>query len=108
MKISQKTPISLASSKKESFCSEEIFYLLSNIYRFRIFWALTKHPELTSQDIYNILKISKSLSARHLDTLEAAQVLLKKKRNNLLHYSLNRRNCGVKTAMAAFASIAKI
>ena len=102
MKINQKKSVNMSLCKRVDL--KDIFRLLRNIKRFRIFLALAKHPGLTSQDIYNILKISRSDIAKHLSALEAKGVLLKNKKNNLIYYSLNHRNRYVKTIKTAFIS----
>ena len=107
MKISQKNAKCLGLDKKDPLCLKNIFNLLGNINRFRIFCALIKHDKLTSQDIYNILKISKLLSGKHLRILELNQVLLKKKSGSSVFYSLNLGNRSVKVAKAAFISFYK-
>jgi len=107
MKISQKNTRYLDSNKKAVFCLKDIFNLLSNINRFRIFCAPVKHDKLTNQDIYNILKISRLLGGKHLRILELNRILLREKQGFLVYYSLNLSNRGVKTAKTAFVSFYK-
>ncbi len=70
----------------------EIFKILGDTNRYRIFEMLSKHPKLTVSDMAEILKISIPLSSQHLKILEQGDILEKEKEGQKVYYKLRADN----------------
>lgn len=70
----------------------EIFKILGDTNRYRIFETLNKHPKLTVSDLAKILKISIPLSSQHLKILVQAKILEKEKSGQKVFFKLRADN----------------
>ncbi len=70
----------------------EVFKILGDTNRYRIFEMLSKYPKLTVSDIAKILKISIPLSSQHLKILEQGGILQKEKKGQKVYYKLRADN----------------
>jgi DNA-binding transcriptional ArsR family regulator len=70
----------------------EIFKILGDKNRYRIFETLNQQPQLTVSDIAKILEISIPLSSQHLKILERGNILKKEKLGQKVYYKLQTNN----------------
>src|ERR1051326_3440663 len=70
----------------------EIFKILGDTNRYRIFEMLGKQPRLAVGDVAKILKISIPLSSQRLKILEQGDILEKEKQGQKVFYKLRADN----------------
>lgn len=70
----------------------EIFKILGDTNRYRIFEMLIGIPRLTVTEIAKVLKISLSLASQHLKILWQGKVLEKERLGQLVYYKLSENN----------------
>lgn len=107
MKISQKNTKLAITNKRPTPDLKDVFNLLGNINRLRIFCALVKHGKIMAQDIHKLLNVSELTSHRQLLVLESNQILTKEKRGSRICYVLNQDNRSVQVARTALSSYYK-
>lgn len=79
----------------------EIFKVLSEPNRCKMFRAIAKHKQLAVSDASNILKISLPLASQHLKVLLQGDLLVKTKESKVVNYSLNHKNPIVQSILKA-------
>jgi ArsR family transcriptional regulator, arsenate/arsenite/antimonite-responsive transcriptional repressor len=79
----------------------EVFKVLSEPNRCKMFRAIAKHKKLSVSDAANILNISLPLASQHLKVLLQGNMLLKQKDSRKVYYSLNRENPIVESVLKA-------
>lgn len=70
----------------------ELFKVLSEPNRCKMFRAIAKHDRLAVSDTSNILGISLPLASQHLKVLLQGGLLVKTKQAQAVYYSLNKQN----------------
>jgi DNA-binding transcriptional ArsR family regulator len=70
----------------------EIFKILGDTNRYRIFEMLGKQPKISVSDMAKILRISIPLASQHLKILEQAKMLEKEKQGQKVFYKLRSDN----------------
>ena len=70
----------------------EVFKILGDTNRYRIFEMLYKHNKLSVTDMAKILKISVPLASQHLKILEQSKILKKEKVGQKVFYTISQAN----------------
>lgn len=79
----------------------DLFKVLSEPNRCKMFRAIAKHERLAVTDAANILEISLPLASQHLKVLLQGNLLLKAKEGQATYYSLNKKNPVVQSIVKA-------
>jgi ArsR family transcriptional regulator, lead/cadmium/zinc/bismuth-responsive transcriptional repressor len=79
----------------------ELFKVLSEPNRCKMFRAIAKHKRLAVSDAANILEISMPLASQHLKVLLQGNLLIKTKEGQAVYYSLNQKNPIVQSILKA-------
>jgi DNA-binding transcriptional ArsR family regulator len=79
----------------------ELFKVLSEPNRCKMFRAIAKHERLAVSDAAHILDISLPLASQHLKVLLQGELLTKAKQGQTVHYSLNKKNPVVQSILKA-------
>lgn len=70
----------------------QVFKVLGDINRFRIFHILSNHSGLSVGNVAKILGISLPLASIHLKVLTTAKLIVKKKEGKTIYPKLNLKN----------------
>ncbi len=79
----------------------ELFKVLSEPNRCKMFRAIAKHKRLAVGDAAKILGISMPLASQHLKLLLQGDLLTKVKEGQTVYYSLNKKNPVVQSILKA-------
>jgi len=79
----------------------ELFKVLSEPNRCKMFRAIAKHERLAVSDAAHILEISLPLASQHLKVLLQGDLVIKDKEAQTVYYSLNKTNPIVQSILKA-------